>query len=183
MPSLSVAEKSHWKDCISKRIDKKIEAILASEPQLMERIQEQARQRAVQSLGLAELQTELDALTRQQEELERREQHLHRAMLAVVRRCPVDQVDEHYCRSQPHDVSQAIQRRLAVHEDELLAEDDVGRTILRLRHEKDSLLDVIWLATSPTEVKQLWQRVTELLGDEPTALQQQALAIGAAEAA
>ena len=180
MPSLSVAEKSHWKDRISKRIDKKIEAILAGEPSLMDRVQEQARQRAVQSLGLAELQAELDALTRQQVELERQEHHLRRAMLAVVRRCPVDQVDEHYCRSQPHDVSQAIQRRQTVHEDELLAEDDVGRTILRLRHERDNLLDVVWLATSPAEVKQLWQKVTELLGDEPTALQREALAIGAA---
>ena len=181
MPSLTVAEKNHWKDRIAKRIDKKIEAILAGDPSLMDRVQEQARQRAVQSLGLTKLQVELDALTRQQEELERQEHHLHRAMLAVVRRCPIDDVDECYCRSQPHDVSQAIQRRLAVHEDELLAEDDVGRTILRLCREKDNLLDVVWLATSPTEVRQLWQKVTELLGDEPTALQKEALTIGAAE--
>lgn len=183
MPSLTVAEKNHWKDRIAKRIDKKIEAILASEPNLMDRVQEQARQRAVQSLGLADMQAELDALTRQQEELERKEHHLHRAMLAVVRRCPVDHVDEHYCHSQPHDVSQAIQRRLAVHEDELLAEDEVGRAILRLRHEKDNLLDTVWLATSNQQIRELWQKVVTMLGEEQTPLQREALAISAAEAA
>lgn len=181
MPSLSVAEKSHWKDRISKRIDKKIEAILAGELSLMDRIQDQARQRAVQSLGLTELQAEMDALTRQQEELERREQHLHRAMLAVVRRVPIDDVDECYCHSQHHDITVAIQRRLAVHEDELLAADEVGREILRLRHEKDNLLDTVWLATSSQQIRELWRKVVELLGEEQTQLQREALAIGAVE--
>ena len=183
MPSLTVAEKTHWKDRIGNRLDKKIEAIVAGEPGLMDRVQEQAWQRAVQSLGLAELQAELDALTRQQEELERQEHHLHRAMLAVVRRCPVDQVDEHYCRSQPHDVSQAIQRRQSVHEDELLAADDVGQEILRLRREKDNLLDTVWLATSNQQIRELWQKVVTMLGEEQTPLQREALAIRAAEAA
>ena len=183
MPSLTVAEKNHWKDRIAKRIDRKIEAILAGEPGLMDRVQEQARQRAVQSLGLADMQAELDDLTRQQEELERREQHVHRAMLAVIRRCPVEQVDECLCRSQHHDVTVAIQRRLAVHEDELLAADDVGQEILRLRREKDNLLDTVWLATSNQQIRELWQKVVTMLGEEQTPLQREALAISAAEAA
>ena len=49
--------------------------------------------------------------------------------------------------------------------------------MLRLRQEKDELLDVVWLATSGTEIRQLWQKVVELLGDEQTQLQIDALAI------
>ena len=46
-----------------------------------------------------------------------------------------------------------------------------------MRREKDELLDVVWLATSGTAIRQLWQKVVELLGDEQTQLQKDALAI------
>ena len=36
---------------------------------------------------------------------------------------------------------------------------------------------MIWLATSPSQVRELWTKVGELLGDEPTALEREALAI------
>ena len=49
--------------------------------------------------------------------------------------------------------------------------------MLTLRQEKDELLDVVWLAASGTEIRQLWQKVVELLGDEQTQLQKDALAI------
>ena len=61
------------------------------------------------------------------------------------------------------------------------AEDALGQEILRLRREKENLLDTIWLATSPHQIRQLWQKVVELLGDEQTILQKEALAIGATE--
>ena len=86
MPGLSVTEKSHWKDRIGRRIDKRIEAISAGEPNLLDRIQREGRQRALQSLGLAKLQAELDAIEEQKLGLERREDRVHRSMLAGVRR-------------------------------------------------------------------------------------------------
>lgn len=36
---------------------------------------------------------------------------------------------------------------------------------------------MIWLATSPTQVRQLWTKVAELLGEEPTQLEREALPI------
>ena len=90
MPGLSVTEKSHWKERIARRIDKRIEVISAGEPNLMDRIQRQARQQALQSLGLAELQTELDAIEEQKLDLDRRQDRVHRSMLATVRRTAVD---------------------------------------------------------------------------------------------
>ena len=75
------------------------------------------------------------------------------------------------------EVDNAVKRRKAIHADELLAESELGQQVLTLRQEKDELLDVVWLATSGTEIRQLWQKVVELLGDEQTQLQKDALAI------
>ena len=74
-------------------------------------------------------------------------------------------------------MSGAIERRQQVHEDELLGESELGQRILHLRREKEELIDVVWLATSPKEVKELWAKVTELLGDDQTQLQHDALTI------
>jgi hypothetical protein len=136
----------------------------------------------LQSLGLADIQADLDALAVQKDELERREQQAHRALLAVIRRVPTDEVQEAYF-GRPHaEVARAVLARQAVHEAELLAEAEGGREVLRLRREKENLLDTVWLATSPQQVKDLWRKVAELLGEEPTALQRVALAIGTAGA-
>jgi hypothetical protein len=178
MPSLTVTEKEHWKERIAKKIDKKIEVIAAADPGLLERLAGQARQRALRSLGLAEMQAELDALATQEKELERRQRRAHRAMLAVVRRVPIEEVEEFHYSAQHREVGLAIDKRQAVHEEELLAEDERGKEILRLRREKDNLLDTVWLATSSQQIKDLWQKVVELLGDEQTHLEKEALALG-----
>jgi hypothetical protein len=79
-------------------------------------------------------------------------------------------------------VKSAVVRRQKVHEDELLGECETGRQILRLREEKENLLDTIWLATSPSQLKTLWTKVAELLGSEATQLERDALAIPALDA-
>ena len=60
-------------------------------------------------------------------------------------------------------------------EDELLKDSPLGRQILKLRAEKDALLDTVWLATSSAQVRDLWSRVSAVLGEEVTPLQQQIL--------
>ncbi len=110
------------------------------------------------------------------EALEKREFQVEREMLAKVRGVPVESIE-----AQPYrydqEVNNAVERRQSVFEDELLAESEPGRRIRQLRVEKDSLLDTIWIATSPREIKVLWTKVGELLGDEQTALVRDALAI------
>jgi hypothetical protein len=78
--------------------------------------------------------------------------------------------------------AETVHKRQAVHEDELLAQDDLGRKILRLRQEKDNLLDTVWLASSPQQLKDLWQKVSDLLGEDQTPLQKEALALSPMEA-
>ena len=177
MSGLTVTEKEHWKSRIARRIDKRIEAITAGDPNFFERIERDARQRALESLGLAEYQAELDQLQRQKETLEKREKRLHKTMLARIRGVEPDDLDDYYSYRHDSEVDNAVKRRKAVHEDELLAESELGQQVLKLRSEKESLLDTVWLAASAKQIKDLWHKVAELLGDEQTQLQRDALAI------
>lgn len=58
----------------------------------------------------------------------------------------------------------------AVHEDELPVDSEIGRRILTLRLERESLLDVDWLSSSPVQIREFGVKVSELLGDEKTQL-------------
>jgi hypothetical protein len=179
MPGLTVTEKEHWKERLSRRVDKMIDSIAAEQPNLLDRIQREARARALQSLGLFELQAEQERLEADESRIEKRLQAIQREMLAKVRGVPLEDLD--YCYNQANEITSAVQRRQKVHEEELLAQDPIGQKILHLRREKDELLDVTWLATSPKQVKALWSKVAELLGDQQTQLQKDALAIDPVE--
>jgi hypothetical protein len=175
--ALTVTEKEHWKNRLGKRIDRKVEAISAEDPTLLERVRTQAKQRSIESLGLAELHNELDRIGQESEELEHREQEAKRAMLALVRGESIDDVGIRDTYRWDTEVGATIRRRQTLHEDELLAESEVGRKILTLRTERENLLDTIWLATSPSQVRTLWAKVGELLEDNQTQLQRDAMSI------
>ena len=178
MPGLTVAEKNHWKDRLSKRIDRRIETIAAEEPNLLDRVKRDARARAMQSLNVAELQADVDGIEQQEETLDKRKGLLHRTMLARVRRVPLETIDQHYTPTHyNNEVENAVKSRQAIHEDELLAECEVGRRVLTLRQERESLLDVVWLSSSPVQIRELWAKVSDLLGDEQTQLHRDALTI------
>ena len=180
MANLTVAEKDHWRGRIQARIDRKIEQITAGEPGLIERIKHEARGRALESLGLAAFQGELDRIAGQRAELDRRDTQVRREMLAKVRGVSADDLD---CYTRVHDhpeIRAAITKRQALHEEELLAGHELGRQVLRLRADRERLLDTVWLACSSAQIRQLWSSVNALLGDEPTALEREALAIAAA---
>ena len=176
--SLTVSEKNHWKDRIARRIDKKIEMLLAADPNLMDRIHRDARQRALQSLGLADWQAELDDIERQKELLEKRSQQTLKAMLAHVRGVPAEDLEDTcYSYRRDEEVKSAVANRQKVHEDELLGECDTGKEVLRLRQEQEDLLDTVWLASSTSQLKTLWSKVNALLGTTPTQLERDALEI------
>ena len=179
MAGLTVTEKSHWRDRIAARIARAVERIKARHPALFDRV---ARQ-ALSSLGLADAYAELEAIKADEVALARRKKQAQRLMIATLRGTPVDEVADSFSiryvseLALPHEVAEAITRRQSAHQDQLLADDPIGREIARLEAEKDRLLDTVWLAASPTQIKQLWTKVGELLGDEPTTLERDALAI------
>jgi hypothetical protein len=178
-----------WKIRIAARIDKAAERIKARHPALFDRLTRQAHVHAVASLGLAEAHAELETIKAEEATLARRKKQAQRAMIATLRSVPIDEVSDNFNLGYgndlalPREVAEAIGRRQAAHHDQLLSEDPVGREVARLAAEKDTLLDTVWLAASPTQIKQLWTRVAELLGDEPTTLEREALAIEPAKEA
>lgn len=173
---LTLREKEHWRDRIARRIDHAIEELQAKEDLgYFERIRSQAEQQAWTSLGLAEMKEDVSNAKAEQERLGKRVKQLWAEMLAVVSGEPADDSRHHY--SQPPQICAAISRRRLVHEHELLQQTTLGQKILHLEREKEELLDTVWLATSPTQVKQLWSRFAEVLSWEPPELQQQALSI------
>lgn len=176
---LTVTEKEHWRQRIAARIERRIEALAAGEPGLLDRVAAEARRRAFATLGLAESQAELDAVVRGRKALDLREKRAQKAMVARLRGIPIEEVSEgaaHGYQSTAT-VDAAVQKRQAAHEEEMLADSPVGRDVLRLRAEREDLLDVVWLASSPSQIKQLWAKVATLLGAEPSALEREALAI------
>ena len=174
--SLTVTEKTHWKDRITKRIDKQIDVLCSENPEFIERTKQAAREKALESLGVDDLQRSLDRIEHQEELLEAREEKTYRQISAKLRGVRIRQVSESSYRIK-EELSEAVSKRQAIHEQELLAETPRGREILTLRREKENLLDTVWLATSPKQIKDLWREVDDLLGDEQTKLQREALAI------
>ena len=189
MPGLTVTEKSHWRDRIAARIAKAVERIKARHPALFDRIAREAHAQALTTLGLADAHAELEAIKAEEAVLARRKKQAQRAMIATLRSVPIDEVGDCFSvrygseLGLPHEVAEAITRRQSAHQEQMLADDPIGREIAKLEGEKDSLLDTIWLATSPTQIRQLWTKVGELLGDEPTTLEREALAIEPAKEA
>jgi hypothetical protein len=177
MANLTVAEKTHGKERIPIRIDRKIEQITAGDPGLLERIKHEARGRALESLGLAGFQEELDRIASQRAELDRRDRQVRREMLARVRGVSADDLDGHSHVHDHPEIRAAVEKRRAMHEEELLAGHEIGRQVLRLRAEREDLLDAIWLATSPAQIGTFWQKAAELLGEEPTRLEREELSI------
>jgi hypothetical protein len=189
MPGLTVTEKSHWRDRIAARIAKGVERVKARHPALFDRIAREAHAQALATLGLADSHAELEAIKAEGAVLDRRKKQAQRSMVATLRSLPIDEVaDSFHVRygselGLPNEVAEAITRRQSAHQEQMLADDPIGREIAKLEAEKDNLLDTIWLATSPSQIKQLWTRVGELLGDEPTTLEREALAIEPAKEA
>src|SRR4051794_18850201 len=183
MPGLTVTEKQHWRDAIARRIDRRIGAIQARHPALFERVKREAHRQALATLGLAETYAELEQVLAEEAALARRKKRVQQAMLAAIRGTPPDEVPDGFGIRYgselplPVEAAEAITRRQSAHQEQLLADDPVGREVARLEAEKEALLDTVWLAASPAQIKQLWAKVAELLGEEPTHLEREALAI------
>lgn len=173
---LTVKEKEHWKDRIGRRIDKQIDSLCVDDPAFMDGVRGAARKRALASLGIGKLQDRLERIQRQEKSLEARKRLTQRQLVATLRRVPLSEVPPETWRFES-DIASTVAKRQLVHEDELLAETQRGREVLNLSLEKENLLDTVWLATSPKQIKDLWEKIDELLGGPQTKLQREALAI------
>ena len=176
--SITVAEKTHWKDRIGKRIDQRIETLVAkNDTTLLQRVSEAARDRAFESLGIDAQRRELEQLKKQKEAIERRERRLRAEQCAAINGTDVEEELEDCRYGYCGEVDKAVSTRAKALEADILAESDLGKQVLALREEKDNLLDTVWLATSSGQIKELWEQVNALLAVTPTPLEEKALKI------
>ena len=176
--ALTLREKDHWKDRIGKRIEHRIETIVAKEdPTLLQRVKEQSRDKAYESLGIQAQRQELKKLEKQKADIEKRERRLEAEQRAVIKGTIVEEEIESSRYSYGSVVENAVAARAKALESEILADSEVGKQVLSLREEKDNLLDTVWLATSSSQIKELWEQANTLLAVKPTALEKKALAI------
>jgi len=176
---ITVAEKNHWKERIAHRIEQRIETLVAKQdPTLLQRVSEEARKKAYESLGIHAQQNELEAIQKEKEKFERRERRLLAEQRAVLNGTTVEQELERggYYRYDS-DVENAVKARSRALEAEILSQSELGSQVLALRREEDTLLDTVWLATSSIQIKELWEAVNSLLEAAPTALEDKALKI------
>lgn len=174
--SLTVKEKEHWKYRIERRIDRRIKEIQASEPaQVWSDMDRQARQMALDKLGIAAPAHELERLEKLREQLKRDEERLWRSAVAVIR--GVDLTEVEYASSVRYEVERQVDRHKELILDQLQAAHPKGQQIQRLQQEKDELLDTVWLATSTSQIKELWSQIAEGLQSKVTPFQQKAIAI------
>lgn len=172
--TLTVTEKEHWKSRFARKIAQAIDLLVEREdPGYFERVRSDAREEAIRSLGIANLLEREAQLDQQEKQLRQERTEVHNRITAIVKKQPVPDYPSGFCHSGIWEA--AIRKRQDVVEQRLMAESELGRKILRLRREEDELLDTVWLATSPKQIKSLWQGVAELLSAEPTPLQRQAM--------
>lgn len=149
------------------------------DPGYLGRTRDKAKQLAYQSLQLEDLVKQLDEAIKQEEALTTQKKRLVQAMVTAVTGKTAEEQSRvyHGGSSLPNEVTIAVSRRQGVHEEELMEANPLGKQILTLRREQEELLDTVWLATSGAQIKELWQRVNDLLGQPPTPLQAKALAL------
>ncbi len=168
---LTVKEKEHWKERIEKEIDTAIEKAYRDEGNgLQEKIRQRAKTRAMKHYGLEDYMRRYSSRKAQIEELQSQQ---FRASEAAAK--PLESMSR-YCWSDRHSLIEGVIDRAAKDvEREILQESEFGRKILRLEREREELTDTIWLATSPVQIRNLWKDFSEMLTEEPTELQSQAL--------
>lgn len=168
--AITVAEKEHWKARIESKIDKKIELIQRGDPELFQTIKTQAKEAALDRL---ELTAEHKRLPEVQAEIERLEGERRNLFASFKKKACRKQRYGYYSE---HEFLEDLEPHVTDEEESLLQQHERGREILKLRVEKENLLDTVWLATSPRQVKELWENVSALLGDDATDIQKEILA-------
>ncbi len=163
----------HW---LAQRLQRCLAVLATTPPHFLTRLRRLAREQALQSLGLQEVAAEWQAIAALRRDLDQLARQAHRALLALVRRVPLEQIPNRPGRRLHPEVRRAVRQRQRLHEEELLSADERGRQLLRWRRERQELPQTLALALASRPLQNLWRNLLALLGEEPTPLQQAVLA-------
>lgn len=176
MSRLTVTEKEHWKSRIEYRINRAIESLQLKEVTLMPNIKAKADLQAHKFLGTDVLHSKIESIRKQIKALDEEQDRLESEMYSIaLGKLDTITQSSYQFKSDFWNMHRQSQQRF---EDAFLRDSAIGREILKLREEKESLLDTVWLATSSAQMRDLWSRVSSVVGDDATPLQQQILAEG-----
>ena len=171
--SITVSEKTHWKERIAQKIERAIKELVDKhDPAFLETASKRACEAAIQTLGGTKLAAELETLNRDRDRLKDAVAVIERELEALAEGKPrkpyVHYADSNWSRAVAHQQDVELQR--------ILSQAPLGQRILKLRSEQESLLDTVWLSTSTVQIRELWKNVTDLLSDELSELQKKVLA-------
>lgn len=170
--AIRLAEKEHWKERIEEKIKKRISAVKSENAKLFEDIQREAEAKTIESLGLTEDMKRLEKLKAKETETSAQWKEL---TTSVRNRLFPNNKEIGHCYSHYNEIRNAISEIRKAHEEKIYGNHEVGRELLKLQNERENILDTVWLATSPRQVTELWQRVVNLLGEDTTDFQKEIL--------
>lgn len=169
--TITITEKEHWQRRIEAKINKRIEKLKSIDKTLFESIDEKAKQAAVAELGIEKEHSRYEKAGLQIRTLTKQREDLEAEMFTIL--FEDDSESHYYYKSR---VNREIETRQKSHEEKLLSETEFGQEIANLQNEKENLLDTVWLATSPRQVTQLWEKLSHLIGEGSTEFQKEILA-------
>lgn len=173
MSRISYSERTEWKSRIEKRFQAAIDNFKASTSLDWEQVNNQAKQKAHECLGISEWTKQVEDIEAKIRELEAEKESIENAMYQRVlgeTLSPARYRGYYSCR-----FLEVVQSRIDQMRHELLVEHSEGQQLVNLEKEKEAVLDTMLLASSSRELRLLWSRVTDALGESPTALQAQIL--------
>ncbi|MDF1815017.1 MAG: hypothetical protein P1V20_22625 [Verrucomicrobiales bacterium] len=168
--TLTITEKNHWKERIEAKIENKIKRLEATDPDLFNKTKERSRNQLLKDLTLTSEYDKLVSLDERINTLEEELAEIAEKLYIAIKGEPI-----YYGRYNLDTVNREIESKTKLFEEDYLSESKLGSEIVRLRSEKENLLDTIWLATTNRQIKELWTQTTDLLGEQPTLLQKQAI--------
>ena len=162
--AISVTEKEHIKELIEKRINAEIERISTENKNDADDIKAQARKEAMAALGITQAVEDLESIDNQITKLTEKKTKTENKL--------VESLDlnknQHYRYNDRQLIDSKIASASVSYEKTLLDAHPKLSTINTLKTERDNLLQNIWIATSNTQVKQLFEYLNGLLGQKPT---------------
>lgn len=171
---LTVKEKEHWKSRIEKKIDIAIERVYRDEGKdFRNSIRQKAEAIVLKRLRLDDYMKQYEKLEAQMKSLREQQKKLSDK---AAKPFEAGRDENRYYSDSGHSlIKSVVNREVAAAEKVVLQESEMGRKILRLEREREELTDTIWLATSPVQIRSLWNDFTALVTEEPTELQKQAM--------
>jgi len=166
---ITVTEKQELRDIINTRVEKRITQIEHENVAGLEAMAEMAREQAIKDLELVEYVQRNDDLTATQERLKKAQEKLQKDTAEKL------ELKDNWRREEQ--IEDRIEKATGVVKGKMMADNDVGKEILRLQAEQEHMLETVWVATSSAQVKELFMKVNSVLNESPTGLGEMAQGI------